>query len=171
MISRRDLLELLELRRRSRRQLVVAYWIVGLSLLSTTAILIRQRATVLETLSPYWFFLAVVWLPLLLQNIRSTLTRPLAVQSMLSQAKLVTTANPPIDERDLYVDTRAHYKAYFLVQVLVLPIILFLTLLETRAESGLRFLRVPLLWLAYLLVASLPKSLILWNEPDMEELP
>jgi len=148
---------------------LIAYWLLVLSLVALLAAFLR-RGNFLEALSPIWFYAVAVMLPQLLRGIRTSLARPIVVTSVLEPAKPDRRSdNLLMDERERTLDAKMHSRAYYYLYLFVLPLVFFMTVIENRSYVELAFLRIPLLWLLWLLVSSLPQSLILWNEPDLEE--
>jgi hypothetical protein len=77
------------------------------------------------------------------------------------------------DERDIRLRDRAHYQAYRVLRsilglavILVIPILFASDTPDLIRRYGLLF--IPLICLLVLVVWSLPQSIILWSEPDME---
>ncbi len=72
------------------------------------------------------------------------------------------------DEREAGALQRYQGKAYSLLTPIALPALLVLFALDTPKATRYAFLREPLLWFLLIVLWSLPQSLILWHEPDME---
>jgi hypothetical protein len=99
--------------------------------------------------------------------IRRSLSRSSKPQTLLQPVKPDRESEDrPMDERDKYLSYRANAHAYAVLQLLLSLGVLWLMWMES---TGLAALRVPLLWLLYIAAVSLPQSMILWSEPDIEE--
>jgi hypothetical protein len=81
------------------------------------------------------------------------------------------------DERELYQRGYAHYRAY---QVIGIAVVLILTLSLFRMQNAEWFRWIPvtpdtlyygLLLIVVVLFLTLPQSILLWTEPDMEPAP
>jgi hypothetical protein len=98
--------------------------------------------------------------------IRRSLSRSSKPQTLLQPVKPDRESEDrPMDERAKYLSYRANAHAYVVLQLLLSLGVLWLMWMES---TGLSTLRVPLLWLLYIAAFSLPQSMILWTEPDME---
>jgi len=166
MISRRHLLRLLQWKRRTRRWMVIAYWAAVLAFVGAIAFTLRSHGSLAGDSRVFWLFWAVTSVPYMLRNLRSSLSRSSKPQTLFQPAKPDRENEPPIDERDAYLSYRATANAYVLLQLLLSLGVLWLMWMESTGYSALR---VPLLWLLYITAVSLPQSIILWTEPDMEE--
>jgi hypothetical protein len=167
MISRRELLKLLDWKRRTRRRVVMAYWAAVLAFVGAMAFILQRHGSWIGDIRLFWFFWAVTTLPIMLRNSLPSLTRGRNLQTLLQPTKPDRESEDrPMDERDGYLSYRANAHAYGVLQLLVSLGVLCLMLMESK---GLSALRVPLLWLLYLAAVSLPDSFLLWTEPELEE--
>jgi hypothetical protein len=73
------------------------------------------------------------------------------------------------DERETTALQRYQSRAYSIVRLGFYPVLCALIVLDVPAAAKYTFLREPLLWLLLVVLWSLPQTLILWTEPDMEE--
>lgn len=185
MINQRTFLGIPLARRRTRRWLVVGYWTSATALLAFGGLLNLAR--------PGWFaqawyapFLGLVCgylgsmlggnrpggpvrdfegraadRPELLDNTIRTLMKPANREWQRE--------NRPLDERDIRLRNAAHYEAYRLLELIVLPIAGALFMAFATTLSRYKVLCVPIFVLTFLVVYNLPQSLILWTEQDMEE--
>ncbi|MGD0789901.1 MAG: hypothetical protein ABR898_18150 [Terracidiphilus sp.] len=167
MIARRDLLKLLHWKRRTRRRVVMAYWAAVMAFVGAIAFILRRHGSLTGDMRLFWFFWAVTTaVPLMLFLIRRSLSRSSKPQTLLQPVKPDRESEDrPMDERAKYLSYRANAHAYVVLQLLLSLGVLWLMWMES---TGLSTLRVPLLWLLYIAAFSLPQSMILWTEPDME---
>jgi hypothetical protein len=167
MISRRELLMILRLRRGTRRRLVLAYWAAVLAFVGAIAFILRSHGSLAGDIRLFWLFWAVTTVPMMLFHIRRSFSHSSKPQTLLQPAKPDRESEDrPMDERDSYLSYRANAHAYVVLQLFISLSVLWLMWMES---TGLSALRVPLLWLLYIAAVSLPQSMILWTEPDMEE--
>jgi len=166
--------------RRTRRWLVVGYWAVVLALLALLSRLIGEPNHLIRD---YWFL--GIWItPFLLGFLGGT--RPSGpVRDFLGRSSerpellentVKTLRDPgnrewtkedrPLDERDIKLRNDAHYKAYGVMRGVAL--FGFLAVVYQQIPQAPN-VREPLLWLLLTVIWSLPQSIILWTEPDMEE--
>ncbi|MGA3082390.1 MAG: hypothetical protein ABSD44_13635 [Terracidiphilus sp.] len=85
---------------------------------------------------------------------------------------LISDWDGPFDERDIRLRNAAHFEAYRIFRVIIViivPLTMVVVIVFGTFWSHYQRLSVPLLSLLWFLVFSLPQSLILWFEPDMEE--
>ena len=73
-----------------------------------------------------------------------------------------------LDERDIRLCNAAHYEAYKVVRGVALLLPVLIVLFGTAFRKTL-WLAPPIGLVLLLVVFNLPQTLILWNEPDMEE--
>lgn len=166
MIFRRELLKLLNWKRRTRRRVVMAYWAAALAFVAAMAFILQRHGSWIGDIRLFWLFWAVTTLPILVRNLRPSLTRGKTLQTLLQPAKPDRESEDrPMDERDGYLSYRANAHAYVVLQLLVSVGVTCLMLMES---TGLSALRVPLLWLLYIAAVSLPESFLLWTEPELE---
>jgi len=167
MISRRELLKLLHWKRRTRRRVVMAYWAAVLAFVGAIAFILRRHGSLAGDIRLFWLFWAVTTVPMMLRTLLSSFSRGSKPQTLLQPAKPDRESEDrPMDERDKYLSYRANAHAYVVLQLLLSLGVLWLMWMES---TGLSALRVPLLWLLYIAAVSLPQSIILWTEPDMDE--
>lgn len=106
-------------------------------------------------------FRGVHWIPMQEQGEVQTLLKPSAIPAILQDTSL--------DERETHERDRIHFIAYTLARWLSL--LLFMIYAMVGALHAAWFSRVGPFFLFLLTVTlwSLPQSIILWTEPDMEE--
>jgi hypothetical protein len=75
----------------------------------------------------------------------------------------------PLDEREAWERDRMHFIAYTLVRWLTLLLFALYILFGAIHAEWLRVAGPLILFLITLMLWSLPQTLILWTEPDMEE--
>lgn len=169
MIALNEMRKMLSLKRRARRWLVVAYWVVVLSYIAALAIVSGRGNQDQVDRAFFWFWWTLIAFPMFLRSIVTFSTRGSDLQSLLQPAKSGAGLEPrPMDERELGLHYRMHTKAYYLLQIFVPVGVLLLTPPEMHKSIWLVPLRIPMLWLLSMVVTSLPQSMILWTEPDME---
>jgi hypothetical protein len=118
----------------------------------------------------FWFWWTLILFPLFLRGVVTSSTRGSTLQSLMKPAESGHGYEPrSLDERELSLHYRMHTKAYNLLQIFVPVGVLLLTPSEIRGSAWLISARIPMLWLLAMVVTSLPQSMILWSEPDMEE--
>jgi hypothetical protein len=150
--------------RRNRRWLVTGYWLVVLSSLG-----FLYWGPVLQILLQGRFLghgRAEVFAPLLTGLLFGYLTTCLGG---VSGRGLLPEWDGPFDERDIRLRNAAHFEAYKIFRMIIFPIAMMLAIVFGTIWSHYQQLGAPLLMLLWFLVFSLPQSLILWFEPDMEE--
>ena len=173
-------------RRRTRRLIVVAYWIVALcvfGIVQWKEVLLPGHLGALGLLFPLQ---AIVFLPAILGGVRAGgIVKPFRgarwvpppqrdeTQTLFGPPRpligSMTAADLELDERDLRDRDRAHFLAFTVARWMAL------VLLAVQLGAGL----ISSAWLlgagnaAFFLLAlviwSLPQSMILWTEPDMEQ--
>lgn len=165
-MSRGVLLKILGLRQRTRRRLVLGYWAAVLALIAAMAIVFEQHRAWAGDLHLFWLFWAITTVPMLLDNLRPSLTRGKNLQPLLKPAPLDRVGKDrPMDERDAYMAFRSEAFSNVALRGFVLVSVLFLLIVES---GWCTYLRVPLLWLLYFVTVSLPNTFLLWREKDME---
>ncbi len=169
MIGSSELRKILNLRRQARRWMVVAYWVVVLSYIAALAIAGRGGSQDQVDRPFFWFWWTLIAFPMFLRGLVTFSTRGSDLQSLLQPAKSGTGLEPrPMDERELGLHYRMHTKAYYLLQKFVPVGVLLLTPPEIHQSAWLISTRIPMLWLLSMVVSSLPQSMILWTQPDVE---
>lgn len=184
MICRRTFLGVSLASRRNRRLLVLFYWLIVLLAAAGAASWFRYIAN--QPVRPQIGFMQAIcpalclgWLLTALGGVGGKGPVSSFEPSSSSWKKLWRTANgwhareevgqvTALDERDIRLCNAAHYEAYKVVRsiALFLPplIVLFGTVLRKQIWLA------PSVGLVLLLVIfNLPQTLILWWEPDMEE--
>jgi len=173
-------------RRRTRRLIVVAYWIVALCVFGIVQWKEVLRPGHLDGLGLLFPLQAIIFLPAILGGVRAGgMVKPFRgvhwapsqqhdeTQTLFGPRRPVvnsmTAADLELDERDLRERDRMHFYAYTIARWLIL---LFLALQVgavflspdwlLRAGDAAFFLLALVIW-------SLPQSMILWTEPDMEQ--
>jgi cytochrome bd-type quinol oxidase subunit 2 len=170
MIDRINLRRMLSLKRPARRRLVVAYWLGVLLFIAILSAVSQRQGSGHVDGAFFSFWWTLILLPMLLRALTTFSTRGSELQTLLKPAKSGQGSEPrPLDERELGLHNRMHTKAYYLLQIFVPVGVLLLTPPEIHRSAWLDTVRIPMLWLLAMVVTSLPQSMILWVEPDMEE--
>jgi len=169
MIDQSELRRVLCMKRLARRWLVIAYWAIILLFIGTLSA-VSQRQGFDRVDGPiFWFWWILILFPLFLRSIVIFSTRGSDLQTLMMPPESGRGVEPrPLDERELSLHLRIHTKAYYILRISVPMGVYLLTLMEIRRNAWLVFARLPLLWLMSVLVMSLPQSMILWAEPDLE---
>lgn len=163
MINRPTYLGISLRRRKNRRWLVAGYWTVVLSSLASLhwspafQMLLLGRFPVhgwVQALAPIFTGLLFGYLTTCLGGV--------------SGRGMLPEWDGPFDERDIRLINAAHFEAYRVFRMVITPIAIALAVVFGTVWSPYQRLAAPLLLLLWLLVFSLPQSLILWFEPDME---
>jgi hypothetical protein len=169
MIYQNVLRGILCLKRPARRWLVIVYWAFILSFIGTLAIVSRSQSPNFINQAFFWFWWTLIVLPMYLRSIVTFSTRGSDLQTLMKPAESSQGVIPcPLDERELSLHYRMHTKAYYILQIFIPVGVLLLTPPEIHRSAWLVYLRIPLLWLLSFVVTSLPQTMILWTEPDME---
>lgn len=171
-------------RRRTRRWIVAAYWAYALFLaVALAAHQVHHQG--LSALSVYWmFFLLLILTPFLggvrvgglVKSFGKVRFVPLQerpeIQPLLSPPKLV---DGQLDERDFRLDERetvsrdhCHFLAYTWIRWGSLALLALYCGLGLWQPATLALCGPIFLYLLTLTLWSLPQSLLLWSEPDME---
>jgi hypothetical protein len=151
-------------RRKNRRLLVAGYWAVVLLFLGFI-----YYSPVLQILSR-GSFLGNGWLGFPCIMLTGILFGHLTTcLGGVSGKGLISEWDGPIDERDIRLRNAAHFEAYQIFRIIIVPIAMLSVIAFATVWSHYQRLAVPLLPLLWFLVFNLPQSLILWFEPDMEE--
>jgi len=166
-------------RRRTRRWLVIGYWTIIFSVVSVVSLFHAKSGTFLR-LTAFGLPLIVLLLPGLLggDGKRGAVRAFQGPTSEEQSGADYTNMTPDditeqkrwehenrLDERDVNLRNAVHYKAYSAVRWIVCVAFFVLADPYDRMPS---FSPQPLLLLLMLAVWSLPQSIILWTEPDME---
>jgi hypothetical protein len=151
-------------RRKNRRWLVVSYWIVVLVFLASLHWNPAMQSLLLGRFPSHgWAGPVATILTSVLFGYLTTCLGGVFERGMLSEW------DGPLDERDIRVRNAAHFEAYRIFRMIIFPFALILAVVFGTVWSHYQKLAAPLLLLLWCLVFSLPQSLILWFEPDMEE--
>lgn len=75
-----------------------------------------------------------------------------------------------LDERDIRLRNAAHFEAYQVVRRILVPAAFVMFVVSDTILRNRRFIFLPISLLMTLVIYNLPQSLILWWEPDVEEL-
>ena len=170
MIDQNGLRRILCLKRLARRWLVIGYWVFVLSFIGTLAVVSRSQSPNFINQAFFWFWWTLIIFPIYLRIIVTSSTRGSNLQTLMKHAESGHGVIPrPLDERELSLHYRMHTKAYYILQIFIPVGVLLLTPPEIHRNAWLVSARIPLLWLLSFVVTSLPQSMILWSEPDMEE--
>jgi hypothetical protein len=171
-------------RRGTRRFLVVLYW-VAIAAFAIAFLLDQMR----HTLDVFGIIIAMqllINLPSLLGGVRAggavkpyrgVRFAPLLdrddLQTVFSGARPVigsaTASDLALDERETRLRDRVHFIAYTLMRWFTLAVFAGFALLAMLRPDWIRQAGLFSFILLALVLWSLPQTLILWNEPDMEE--
>jgi len=174
-------------RRKTRRRLVVGYWAFVLLLVGCASPIVFKHPTVFGVRAWVCINLIVGLTGFLGGNDRGGAVRAfqgrtagerrtppdysfMTVEDVAAKivAKEQAEKECRLDERDTNLRNAAHFKAYVFMRKSAFFVIFALIALGIPRLSRLEFLREPLLWLLLVVFLSLPQTLILWTEPDME---
>jgi hypothetical protein len=170
MIDGNNLRQMLSLKRPARRRLVVAYWLGVLLFIGTLSAVGHRHESRHFNGAFISFWWALILLPMLLRTMTTFSTHGSHLQTLMKPAEAGRGFVPrALDERELSLHNRMHTKAYYLLQIVIPAGVLLLTSPEVSASAWLVSFRIPLLWLLSMVVTSLPQTMILWTEPDIEE--
>jgi hypothetical protein len=180
MIGRQRWMGIPLARRRNRRGCVALYWLMVASVCTLLAWIGSKNGNPLVFDNPTWFYAAAVALTGILGGLgRNGLIRlfPRARQVpddysfMTSEdiaAKKKQLKTDQWDERETTALQRYQSRAYSIVRLGSYPALCALIVLDLPATAKYTFPREPLLWLLLVVLWSLPQTLILWTESDME---
>jgi hypothetical protein len=180
MIKKRKLLGIPLARRQTRRLLVIGYWTVALSLVLVVSLLTGRDGTVFGLPFISLLYLSVLLMVGLLGGDgKRGAVRAFEGRTSEGQVAADYTYMTPediaerkrreieirLDERDVNLRNTAHYKAYSALRWIIFLVFVFTAFPLPREPF---FLRPFLLSTLFLVVWSLPQTIILWTEPDME---
>jgi hypothetical protein len=165
--------------RRNRRTLVVVYWCVMAVFLYAFLGGWPEASHSRKALEFVVLFAiqAVMLLPQLLGGVRAGgVVKPFRKAS-LQAGDVQTLLHPttrfgedaPLDERETGERDRMHFLAYTLTRWFALLLLAIYALIAANFPAALRQTGTIFLCLLTLSLWSLPQTLILWTEPDMEE--
>jgi hypothetical protein len=176
MNYKRNLLGIPLQRRRNRRWLVTAYWMICLCVTGFFMALLKMH--------PNWvyfiraiitFFIIFVRFPYLKLGISGWFWESpdrigdgsKGIRTLFDSASSEEKRKyPPLDERERNQWGKAYQISYEIIYLLVL--IALITHVYGYIPRSV-YLREPLLWLFAVLILSLPQTILLCTEPDMEE--
>ena len=191
MINRRSYLGIPMARRRNRRWLVAGYWASVVAILGFASAAIHQTGF---SISPKnW------WMPFLIGLLIGTSlvflggsaqigpvadfdgdttppSRWILVEMVDTLIRRLTDnhsenrVDSAMDERDVRLRNAAHFEAYRLLRSALIPLGIAAVFVFQFVLKGYAFLSIPIYCLLILLIYNLPQTLILWWEPDIEEL-
>jgi len=179
MINKRSFLGIPLARRSARRWLVVGFWVLILAFAVYFPLLLRMRPTFFGLPANWAFQFALLLISLLGGHDRRGLVRDFhgrtpeegpADYSFMTPddiaARKEAESQNRLDERDVRLRNAAHYRAYAAVRWIA-----FLVVFAAMTDPSLDFarLRQSLVLLLFLIIQTLPQSILLWTEPDMEE--
>jgi hypothetical protein len=167
--------------RRNRRLMVVTYWLLAVAVIAIMVFGIGKNGAWLFWRSPALFFGVVTGLSGLLGGRdRNGLVRrfPPSREPSPEDWSFMTPEDIAVkqqeraavrwDERETTLLNAYQSTAYKWLSMASYPMLFVLILLELPQMTEFAPLREPLLWLALIVIWSLPQTLILWNEPDIE---
>jgi hypothetical protein len=180
MINKGKLLGIPLARRRTRRWLVIGFWTLALSLILPISPRIGPGGTILGLPSWWSIYFFVALIGFLGGNRDGGAVRAFEGRTPDKSKMANDTFMTPediaerkrreseirLDERDVNLRNAAHYKAYSALRWIIFLVFPFTAAPPPREPL---FLRPFLLLTLFLVVWSLPQTLILWSEPDMEE--
>jgi hypothetical protein len=182
MIGRQQWMGISVASRRNRRWIVAMYWLMVALAFGLLAWYGYWSGKPLSRRNPVWFYYAALTLTGILGGReRNGLVRLFPKQrkqkpedySFMTQediaAKKAQLKSSEWDEREAGALQHYQSKAYSLLTLIALPALFVLFALDVPEAARYAFLREPLLWFLLVVLWSLPQTLILWNEPDMEE--
>lgn len=171
-------------RRNTRRWIVAVYWLLVLGF--TSAFLRHQFRHAFDAIAILYTIQVLINIPAILGGVRAGgLVKPfrgVRWAPLIDRDDIQTVFGPPkpvvaglispeaeLDERERHDRDRVHFVAYTAVRWLALLLFAsYLALGVFRADWTER-LGPTFFFLLTLVLWSLPQSLILWNDPDMEE--
>jgi len=171
-------------RSNGRRAAVAVYWVMVAFAFSGLAYYGYWSGRQLSRYNPAWFYNAALALTGILGGReRNGLVRLFPKQrrqtaedySFMTPEDIVAKKErlkaQAWDEREASALQRYQSRAYSLLTPIALPALFVMFALDTSGAARYGFLREPLMWLLLVVLWSLPQTLILWNEADMEEAP
>jgi hypothetical protein len=181
MIKRRSLLGIPLARRSARRLFVVGYWAVALLLVAAESQLWGSNP---NQFLVRWILVLILSLPGYLggtdprgavrefngptpDDPDSTDYTFMTVDDIA--AKKLEERERRLDERDTMLRNAIHYRAYAILRRSAILVAFSLLVLSMPTFARFAHLRMLLLWCVFIVFMSLPQSIILWTEPDMEE--
>jgi hypothetical protein len=182
MIKKRRLLGISLVRRSTRRWLVIGYWAVVLTLVGFDSQLSISDASPLGLVR--WLFVIILSSPGFLGGtVRNEAVRefdgPTADEPDKSDYTFMTTEDiaakkrekreMQLDERDTMLRNAIHYRAYAFLRKGASFVFVVNLALRAPNYSQYAHFQEPLLVFVFLVFMSLPQSMIIWTEPDMEE--
>jgi hypothetical protein len=169
-------------RRRTRRWLVVAFWgglvpVLGMGF--HELFFIARGSFGLNTLN--FALLAIFWITILLGGVRAggwvkpfrsqtkvrNILQPLFAKPKPTQSELIAQ-ELAMDERESFQRDHIHFVAYSIARTITLFLFAFYCILGFWKQELLRQTGPLLFFLLTLTLWSLPQTLILWTEPDLE---
>lgn len=169
--------------RRSRRQLVVGYWIFVLIL---TAAFLRFGIVHHGVFANPWMLYILIFLPPLLGGVRAGgAVKPFrglrwaplndrdGTQTVFGKPQPIVLnsigSDFELDERETHERDRVHFLAYTAARWGALAMLALTVIASTLRAEWLVWMTPTFLFLLVLTLWSLPQSIILWTEPDVEE--
>jgi hypothetical protein len=172
MIYKRRFLGIPIGRRSNRRWLITAYWVIAIAIASLSVGVLQahpkwsEGSRILFTYAcifcGYTAIGRLVWDSSLDPQKVSGGIRTLFDSALKDSRK----RSPPMDERERHERDKAYRSAYGYLGLIAFLLFIFYAygLIPRTAQT-----RAPLLWFVLLLYLNLPESMLIWNEPDMEE--
>lgn len=166
-------------RQSRRRGIVVIYWLATAALLGAFArhSIVHHGVFVSGTLPTILFF----W-PAILGGVRAGgAVKPFRGMRWVPMTETVTLFGKPqtvagmnpadgdLDEREMRERDRVHFTAYTLGRWMAMGLFAVCAVVDVWRAELLVWIAPALLFLLVLTLWSLPQSLILWSEPDVEE--
>jgi hypothetical protein len=182
MIHQKGNIAILKASRKARRLMVGGYWAVVLVLLALAMCWNSNSDHEFDRYSFFLFLLLGIPVRMLGESIVDQPTRRMYWPTRVTPPANWVSGQPfrPIfeewkedpssaDEREVWVRSNTYLKAYALVKGVVWIAVIALMAMDLRFLKELAFLREIVIWILFLAVFSLPPSIRLWTEPDMEE--
>jgi hypothetical protein len=170
-------------RRQTRRWLMVAFWggLVPLLCVGFRELFVNARATNALNIAGL-FILLISSITTLLGGARAGgWVKPFRAQKQVRSALQPLFEKPQptqggliaqelvMDEREINLRDHFHFVAYSIARNMVLLLFVLCCFLDVLNQELLRQASPLLLFLLTITLWSLPQSIILWTEPDMEE--
>ncbi len=170
-------------RRRTRRIVVAVYWVIVLSIFGLYQWVVSLHPSGFYGLALLFPLQLIVFLPAILGGVRAGgIVKPFGKVRLLPMDDTFTRLNPnqplmgnisaaemTLDERDEWDRDRVHYFAYTASRWLVLALAVVQVVAGLAGPQWLLRIGAASFILIALVLWSLPQSIILWTEPDMEE--
>lgn len=173
-------------RRRTRRIVVAVYWIVALGIFGACQWVEIFRHSLQPDAGLLFPLQVIVFLPALLGGVRAGgMVKPFrgvhfvplnerdAMQTLFGPPRPLVGSMPAsdidLDERERLQRDSVHFVAYTWARWLALTLVAFQCVIGLASAAWMQRFGAAAFFLLALVLWSLPQTLILWNEPDVEE--